>query len=151
MSEATISYIELDWQTARIATLAQRVTLALARSSLGLLAWILLGHGLRVGRQIRRSVETAEVCTVDDRARMAELAQRLGRHAGLFDAACKELSKQERLPWLERTILGRMERLCDEMEDIAETAALASSAPFARLVEQDLTESLATVRAAQGN
>ena len=151
MSEAILTYIELDWKTTRVAAAAQRVRLTLARSSLGIAAWILLSYALRANRQIRNAIEAADVRSNDDRASMAQVATTLGQHAALLDAACAEVAAPTSLAWLVRKVLERAKQLCGEMEEIAETAALASSASFAELVERDLRESLVEAGSDQGS
>ncbi|MDE0421481.1 MAG: hypothetical protein OXK76_11445 [Gammaproteobacteria bacterium] len=150
MSEGILTYVELDWKTTRVAAAAQRVRLTLARSSLGIAGSILLSYALRAARQMRNAIETADVRSNDDRASMAQIATILGQHAALLDAACDQVALAS-LTWLERKVLDRAKRLYDEMEEIAETAALASSASFAQLVEQDLRESLVEAEPDQGS
>lgn len=147
VTEAAVTYIELDWKTTAVVAVAQRVRLAIARSSLGVLVWFLLGYALRSTQQIREMVSAADVSTADERARMAQFANQLGQSVSLLDAACENVAKQGRLPWLARRVLARLERLCVEVEEIAETAALASSASFGQLVERDLRESLVKIGA----
>lgn len=144
MSEAALNYIELDWRTTAVSAVAQRVRLAIASSSLGVLVWFLLGYALRSARQIRTAVATADVRTTDERAMMAQFAKHLARSVALLDAACENATAQGQSSWLARRVFARLEQLCADMEDIAETAALASSEAFAEVVERDLMESLVT-------
>ena len=142
MSEVALNYIELDWKTTAVSAVAQRVRLAVARSSLGVLVWLLLGYALRSAREIRAAVATADVRTTDERAMMAQFAKHLARSVALLDAACENATAQGQSSWLERKAFEGLEQICVDMEDVAETAALASSEAFAEVVERDLRESL---------
>lgn len=82
---------------------------------------------------------------------MAECAGYISRYAVLLDRGLSELADGESLSsWMDRWMFGRLELLCSEMEDAAETAALAGSTAFAAFVESELGECLETV-AGQGD
>ena len=151
MSEATLEFIELDWRANAVGAAVQRIRLTLARGSLLLFAWVFVYWALHWVRRMHGALAEAEVHTDEDRAQMAECAEYISRYAALLDHGLSELADGERrLSWLDRWMVRRLEQLCSEMEDAAETAALAASPAFAAFIESELGECLGTV-AGQGD
>ena len=144
---AADSFIELDAKTSAIEAAAKHVRLVLVRGAVGavflLLGAISLFYLWRIGRHIaavRALLAETDVETDRDRSQMRNVASHLGQAAAALDAAHAALVHRPgvRIPIFNRMITNRLEVLSFEAEDVAETAALAASAAFARLVEKDL-------------
>ena len=127
----------IDVCTTTIEAIRQRLWLALAQGSLGILCVIILWYAGRVLDEVGDAISAADVRSEEDRRRLREVAENHQRFAAAMGSYHDQLADRQ---WsLFRVVGGRLlDALVVKAEDVAETAALGASLEFANLVKEDL-------------
>ena len=134
-NSATLCLFHLDRDASVIEAAAKRVRVAALDGgivALGGIACVYLKRAQTRGNKLRRLLSGVHVSTAEQRDLLKEIANNLGKAAVALDDAYVQSERRhvDKWPVFGAMLLKQLEDLSCTFEDMAETAALASSEAF---------------------